>query len=270
VTSTSFSLSNTLQDGVSGTFKVTGVPRGMGPGRGEQTVRKRNRSDPKSRNITSAMNAQSTGDTKPIDGEISLQCYQSRTDEAALIRKIVGGHRNLFGDLIAPHLTVLSRMVQATIGGHPEVEDIVQKTVLKAFTHLEQFRFEAAFRTWLIQIALNEARQWRRTYARSRYLEFTPRELSELPIADPSHSPLVECLRSETDAQLGAALARLPAKYRNVILLRDFEGLSISEAAARLGLTIGAVKSRHVRARRKAAGFLEPLKSFGRVAALSR
>jgi RNA polymerase sigma-70 factor (ECF subfamily) len=180
------------------------------------------------------------------------------TDEAALIRKIVGGQPDLFGDLIAPHLTALSRIVRATIGGHPEVEDIVQQTALKAFIHLAQFRFQAGFKTWLIQIGLNEARQWRRKYGHSRFLEFTPQASSELPIADQSHSPLIEYQRNENGAQLGAALARLPEKYRNVILLRDLEDLSISEVALRLGLTIPAVKSRHRRARQKVAKFLEP------------
>jgi RNA polymerase sigma-70 factor, ECF subfamily len=184
------------------------------------------------------------------------------TDEAALIRKIVGGQRDLFGDLIAPHLTLLSRMVRAIIGGHPEVEDIVQQTALKAFTHLAQFRFEAGFRTWLIQIGLNEARQWRRKYASSPFVEFTPPAFSELSIADHSHSPLIEYQRSETSARVGSALARLPEKYRNVILLRDVENLSISEAAVRLGLTIPAVKTRHRRARQKVAGFLERSRNF--------
>jgi RNA polymerase sigma factor (sigma-70 family) len=252
MTSTYFSLSNTLQDGASGRFKVsilTGAPRRIDPGGGERIDGKRNR---------------------PVDGEIGPLCDQTRTEEAALIRKIVSGHKDLFGDLIAPHLTVLSRMVQATMGGHAEVEDIVQQAVLKAFTHLAQFRFEAAFRTWLMRIGLNEARQWRRAHAPSRFVEFTPRAFSELPIADPSHSPLAECLKSETDAQLGAALARLPEKYRNVILLRDFEGLSISEAAVRLGLTTAAVKSRQFRARRIVARLLEPWKSFCRVPVFRR
>jgi RNA polymerase sigma-70 factor, ECF subfamily len=184
------------------------------------------------------------------------------TDEAALIRKIVGGRRDLFGDLIAPHLAPLSRTVRATIGGHPEVEDIVQQTALKAFTHLAQFRFEAGFRTWLIRIGVNEARQWRRKYASSRVLESTPPSFSELLVADQSHSPLIEYQRSETGAQVGAALARLPEKYRIVMLLRDLEDLSISEVAAILGLTIPAVKTRHRRARQKVAGFLERSSQF--------
>src|SRR5437868_3484505 len=144
-------------------------------------------------------------------------------DESALIRKIVGGDRALFGDLITPYLTPLSRIVRATVGGRPEVEDIVQQTALKAFTHLAQFRFEAGFRTWLIQIGLNEARQWRRKYFRSPLVEFTPLAFSELPAADQSHSPLIEYHRSENGGHLGAALTRLPEKYRNVILLRDLE-----------------------------------------------
>ena len=184
------------------------------------------------------------------------------TGEAALIRKIVGGRRDLFGDLIAPYLTPLSRIVRATIGGHPEVEDIVQQTALKAFTHLAQFRFEAAFSTWLIQIAINEARQWRRKYASSRFLEFAAPTLSELPIADQRHSPLIEYQRSETGVQVRAALAHLPEKYRIVIFLRELEELSISEVAARLGLTIPTVKNRHKRARQKVAGFLERSRNF--------
>ena len=187
---------------------------------------------------------------------------ETGTDEAALIRKIVGGQRDLFGDLIAPHLTPLLRIVRATIGAHPEVEDIVQQAAFKAFSKLAQFRFEAGFRTWLIQIGLNEARQWRRKCASSRIVGLAPLPLSELPIADKNHSPLIEYQRRETGAQLRAALVRLPEKYRSVILLRDIEDLSISEVAGRLGLTIPAVQTRHRRARQKVAGFLERSRKF--------
>jgi RNA polymerase sigma-70 factor (ECF subfamily) len=187
---------------------------------------------------------------------------ETGTDEAALIRKIVGGQGDLFGDLIAPHLTLLSRIVRATIGGDPEVEDIVQQTALKAFAKLAQFRFEAGFRRWLIQIGMNEARQWRRKCASSRIVGLDPLPLSELPIIDNNQSPLTEYQRRETGAQLRAALIRLPEKYRSVILLRDMEDLSISEVAGRLGLTIPAVKTRHRRARQKVAGFLERSRKF--------
>jgi RNA polymerase sigma factor (sigma-70 family) len=190
-------------------------------------------------------------------------CCATGMDETTLIRKIVGGRRDLFGDLIAPHITPLSRIVRATIGGRPEVEDIVQQTALKAFTHLTQFRFEAGFRTWLIQIALNEARQWLRKYGPSRFSELTSSKLSNGSTPDQEHSPLIEYQKSETGAEICAAVAHLPEKYRIVILLRDFESLSISEVAVRLGLTIPAVKTRHRRARQKLMAFLERSSKFG-------
>jgi RNA polymerase sigma-70 factor (ECF subfamily) len=184
---------------------------------------------------------------------------QTCTQEVTLIRQILGGRQELFADLIGPHITPLLRILRGTIGSHPDVEDIVQQTALKAFIHLEQFRYEASFRTWLIRIGLNEARGWRRKCASSRFVALDLLPLTQLPAADESRSPLVECQKSEAIVQLRAALAQLPEKYRIVILLRDFEELSLSEVARRLGLTIPAVKTRQSRARQKMAKFLGPL-----------
>ena len=188
----------------------------------------------------------------------SIECRPNitRDEEARMIRRIVGGQRDLFGELIAPHLRPLSRIVRATLGPHPDAEDIVQQATLKAFLHLAQFRYEASFKTWLIQIGLNEVRQWRRRHSFSRNPHFPLADLRSLHLVDPSHSPFIECQRNETAGLLRAAVARLPEKYRLVILLRDLEDLSVSEVAGRLGLTIPAVKTRHLRARRKVARFL--------------
>src|SRR5260370_31208377 len=181
----------------------------------------------------------------------------TRTEEAGLIREILGGRRDLFGDLIAPHLTLLLRIVQRSIGGHPDVEDIVQQAALRALTHLRQFRFEASFRIWIIGIGLNEARQWRRKGASTRFVALDHLTSTQLPAADESHGPWAACQRSEIIDRLRAALAWLPEKYQIVIHLRDLEDLSLSEVAARLGLTMAAVKTRHFRARQKIAGFLQ-------------
>jgi DNA-directed RNA polymerase specialized sigma24 family protein len=128
----------------------------------------------------------------------SAACTPNMTglEEAGLIRKI-SGRQELFADLIAPHLRPLLHIVRATMGSHQDV-------ALKAFTHLDQFRFEASFRTWLTRIGLNQE------------------------------------------------------KYRVVILLRDLYGFSLAEVVERLGLTIPAVKTRQMRARRKMAKFLRP------------
>lgn len=181
------------------------------------------------------------------------------TGECCLIREILSGRHDLFAELIAPHLAPLVRIVRASVGNHPDVEDIVQTTALKALKHLGQFRRESSFRTWLIQIGVNEARQWRRKSGSSRLLVLEPFLLAQLPFADERRSSLVECQRAEAIARLRSALARLPEKDRIVILLRDLEELSLADAAVRLGLTLPATKSRHFRARRKMAKLITGL-----------
>ena len=172
--------------------------------------------------------------------------------EASLIRQILMGRRDLLGDLIEPHLGTLWRAVQAKMGNDPEIDDVVQQTVLKAFIHLAQFRSEAIFRTWLIRIALNEVTQnWRRRLA-SRSIVLDPSAIAEIQVTDPKDSPFEVCERSQAAGFLQTALATLPEQYRLVIRMRDFEERSISEVADALGLTPSAVKTRHHRARPRA------------------
>jgi len=178
------------------------------------------------------------------------------SEEADLICKILGGQRDLFADLIAPHVKPLLHTIRANTGSNPDVEDIIQQTVIKAFTHLEQFRFRARFRTWFIQIGLNEARQWRRKAGSSRFVALDASALKTLPAGHERQSPLVECHRNEVIVRLRDALGRLPEEYRTIILLRDLEELSLPEVAERLRLTLPAVKTRHWRARRRIAKLL--------------
>jgi len=178
------------------------------------------------------------------------------TEEAGLIRKVLDGRRDLFANLIAPHLAPLLRVVKRNLARHQDAEDIVQQAAFKALTHLEQFRFEASFRTWLLTIGVNEARQWRRKFATS----FLPLDLltsAQVPIADERQSPLAEYQRNEAAARLHAAAARLPGKYRTIFLLRELEQLSLAEVAQRLGLTVPAVKTRQMRARKRLALLLK-------------
>jgi RNA polymerase sigma-70 factor (ECF subfamily) len=139
----------------------------------------------------------------------------------------------------------------------PDIDDIVQQAVFKAFTqHLEQFRFEAGFRTWLIRIALNEVNEnWRKRHT-SRSVALDGSAIAQTQVSDPKDSPFNVCARSQTARLLRIALASLPNKYRIVVRMRDLEERSISEVAERLCLTVAAVKTRHHRGRLRLAKFL--------------
>jgi RNA polymerase sigma-70 factor (ECF subfamily) len=179
--------------------------------------------------------------------------------EAVLIREILAGRRDLFGDLIEPHLDAVWRTVRARMGNDPDIDDVVQQAVVKAFIHLEQFRFEAAFKTWLIRIASNEIMQTWRKRVRSAAVELSA--VDAILAADAKDSPFSLCARCEAAGLVDTALATLPVKYRVVIRLRDVEERSITEVAEALCLTTAAVKSRHHRARLRMAKVISELRT---------
>src|SRR5246127_4165298 len=86
--------------------------------------------------------------------------------EGAVIDRILSGHKELFMDLIRPHQRTVYATVFSLLANKEDAEDVAQDALLKALARLNQFRKESTFGTWLIQIALNEARmkkrrQWR-------------------------------------------------------------------------------------------------------------
>jgi RNA polymerase sigma-70 factor (ECF subfamily) len=191
------------------------------------------------------------------------------TDEIGLIREILRGRQDLFADLIGPHVKPLFHVIRRMVGQRQDVEDIVQQATLKALIHLAQFRAQASFKTWLVRIGLNEARQWQRGRSASRYV---PLDLttSQLAAADDRHCPSTECQRNEMAARLHSAAAKLPEKYRTVFHLLELEELSVAETAKQLGLNIATVKTRRMRARRRIVKLLNHRTPLRRVEQASR
>ena len=139
-----------------------------------------------------------------------------------------------------------------------DAEDVTQQTFLSAIQHLNEFRGEATFETWLLRICTYAALK----IIRKRYaVPFTSLEASTqteeriegVPhpefIADWRESPEQLVERSETQRMLDKALAELDEKHRLVFVLRDVQQLSIKETAEALGLTEANTKVRLLRAR---------------------
>jgi RNA polymerase sigma-70 factor (ECF subfamily) len=144
----------------------------------------------------------------------------------------------------------------AILRNEHDAEDVAQEAMLKALANIGQFRAEARFSTWLIQITVNEALMRRR---RERAVvmegmedrrsdeeggEYAPRDF-----ADWREIPSEALERKEVRQRLGKALASLDRKYREVFVLRDMEHLNIQETAEALGITVASVKTRLLRAR---------------------
>jgi RNA polymerase sigma-70 factor, ECF subfamily len=170
--------------------------------------------------------------------------------EAALIRRVLEGCPEAFADLLRPHLKPVRAFILKTVRNDFDADDLIQQTLLKAFTGLHQFRFQASFRTWLNSIALNEIRQNVRLRCKSR-LVFDDGKSVSIARSGNKDCPFEIYARKETSQQLRQVIADLPIKYRLMIELFDLAEKSLAETESELGISSSAGKSRRFRARRE-------------------
>ena len=174
--------------------------------------------------------------------------------ELELIDRVQRGENQLFYDLVRPYERRVFAAAMAILRNKNDAEDVAQEAMLKALRAIRQFRADARFSTWLIQITVNEALM-RRRRERSGVMEaleqrpdeegqYTPRDF-----ADWREIPSEALERKEIRQRLAQALASLDRKYREVFVLRDMEQLNIQETADALGISIASVKTRLLRAR---------------------
>ena len=174
--------------------------------------------------------------------------------EGALIDRILSGHKELFMDLIRPHQRTVYATVFSLLANKEDAEDVAQDALLKALARLNQFRKESTFGTWLIQIAINEARMRNRKQWRIPMLSLTDdkddaKAYVPKDFEDWREIPSTALERVEVRDALVKALGSLARHYREAFVLRHIHELSISETSAILGISPGAVKSRLRRAR---------------------
>src|SRR6201987_3882605 len=98
---------------------------------------------------------------------------QIRANEEVSISRIQEGEKDLFLELIRPYQRTVYATLISMLGSKEDAEDVAQDVLLKALARLRQFRRESAFGTWLIQIAINEARMRRRKLSHGRMLSLT-------------------------------------------------------------------------------------------------
>ncbi len=200
-----------------------------------------------------------------LEKGLASACHESSAQaaEAALIDRILSGHKDLFMDLIRPHQRTVYATVFTLLANKEDAEDVAQDALVKALARLNQFRKESTFGTWLIQIAINEARMRNRKQWRIPMLSLTDdkddmKGYVPKDFEDWREIPSTALERSEIRQALVKALGSLAQHYREAFLLRDIHELSISETSAILGISPGAVKSRLRRARLMLRDILAP------------
>lgn len=184
--------------------------------------------------------------------------------ERDLVRRVCDGDQEAFYELVRPHERSIYFAAKSVLENDADAEEAAQEAVLKAFTHIRNFRGESKFSTWLIQITINEARMKLRKDHRRLYESLDePRSDEEgdywpSDYADWREIPSEALEKKELRDALQKALESLPPKYREVLICRDIQQLNIAESAKVLGISEMNVRTRLSRARLQMRDALAP------------
>lgn len=175
-------------------------------------------------------------------------------DENALIQRARDGDDSAFTQLMTRYERKILRLAKNITQNDEDAEDVLQETFLKAYSHLDNFKGDSKFYTWIVRIGVNESlmklrkRKSDKTVSLDEQVDtgddFVPRE-----IAVWDDDPEQRFSQDEIRGILDGAVESLPPIFRSVFVLRDIEELSTEETADVLGISIPAVKSRLLRAR---------------------
>lgn len=171
------------------------------------------------------------------------------------------GDRAAFGRLVARHLQRMAAVAGRITSNRGDAEEIVQEAFLRAWLKAPTWRAQgeqggAAFGTWLGRVVVNLCLD------RKRRAVPAPLEAAS-EVADPSPDGFAMRARGETGARVAAAIGTLPERQRAAIVLCHYEGMSNIEAAAMLDVSVGALESLLVRARKALRGALADLAPEG-------
>src|SRR5277367_1683897 len=168
-----------------------------------------------------------------------------RANEAELIQSVCAGDQEAFYELVRPYERMVYVTAISIVKNPADAEEVAQEAVLKAFSKLSSFRAESKFSTWLVQITYNEARMKLRKDRQHLFEsiddgqegpegDYWPKDFADWrPIA----SELLE--ENEVRKALQDAINSLSPTYREVVIFRDVQNLSIKDTAAVLGIPQG-------------------------------
>ncbi|MEC3948022.1 RNA polymerase sigma factor [Sphingobium sp. HWE2-09] len=172
-------------------------------------------------------------------------------DDQTLAIRALAGDQSAYGALMARHRDAVYRLARGAIGDADEALDITQESFVAAFAALARYDGARPFRVWIARIALNKCRDWARRRTVRRFFAFAKPIDDALAVATSDATPEEAAHSRREVARINAAIASLPTKLKDVLLLRTIEGMSQTDTAQVLGITEKAVETRLYRARAK-------------------
>lgn len=185
----------------------------------------------------------------------------SQPTDSELVARVLKGDKNAFRPIVERYQNRLYAMVVGMVRDEAEARDLVQNAFIKSYQGLDTFRLDSSFYTWIYRIAMNLAIDSCRKRRRRKTGSFDEAvaardddgEMLELHHTD---GPAEALQRKELRHRIFAAMEELTEEQREVLLLREVEGLSYAEISESMGIPEGTVMSRLFYARKKMQGLL--------------
>lgn len=184
-------------------------------------------------------------------------------DEQKLITMAQQGDQSAFEQLLDHYQKPVYHQALRLVGNPEDAADVTQEVFIKVWKHLPSFRGESSFSTWLYRLTDNAALDLIRREKKRRGDSSLDDEESALILpADPAPTPHQAIEQKELHQAVADGLAQLSEEHRQVLVMREINGLSYEEIGNILGLSPGTVKSRIARARISLAKFLQKTGNF--------
>lgn len=185
----------------------------------------------------------------------------TRQEERETIAKVLSGDTEAFEALVLEHQNKVYSLALRMVGNEEDARDMAQEAFIRAYNSLTGFRGDSKFSVWLYRLTSNICIDFLRSRAKRRTVSMTwtddeGEESGELEIPDDTWSPEEQLDRTLTRESVRRGLDSLSPPYREILVLREIDGLSYDEIGVVLGIEAGTVKSRIFRARKKLCDFL--------------
>lgn len=185
--------------------------------------------------------------------DIDHKRIESREEDASLIKRALKGDQKAFRRLRHKYYDAIYNAIYRMVRDKEEVSDLTQEAFIKAFTSLSSFNEEYAFSTWLFKIATNNSidyirRKKLQTFSIDKPIESKDSDYT-FEIPDSTYEADSELIANQRKKFLEEAIASLPPRYRQVIILRHVDEKEYQEIADLLKLPLGTVKAHIFRAR---------------------
>lgn len=178
-----------------------------------------------------------------------------REDENLLIEQAKLGKQDAFTELYNRNHKLIRYLIYDIVKNDDVADDLLSITFTKAFARIDSYINPISFRMWLKTIAVNSAIDYIRSTKNEKQNHYLDSEDNYIQLDNNDLSPEEEIIKRELVEQLKVALRKLRFKYRNILELRYFKGLSYEELAEELGVPVGTIKSDLNKAKKKLREF---------------